>query len=123
MSADGKLRLDKWLWHARFFKTRTLAAKIISGGHIRVNANKVSKPATTVSAGDVLTFPQADTIRVIEVIALGDRRGPAPEAQTLYQDRTPIQEKDLSNPKSQGNARPTKKDRRTLDLLRSRQLE
>lgn len=123
MSGNGKLRLDKWLWHARFFKTRTLAAKIISGGHIRVNATKVSKPATTVTAGDVLTFPQGDQIRVVEVVLLGERRGPAPEAQTLYLDRTPPREKDLSKPKVQGNGRPTKKDRRTLDLLASRTLE
>ncbi|MEY2991623.1 MAG: hypothetical protein RI946_1017 [Pseudomonadota bacterium] len=118
-----KLRIDKWLWHARFFKTRTLAAKIVAGGHVRVNSDKISKPAFSVGTGDVLTFAQGDHIRVIEVLGLGERRGPAAEAQTLYLDRSPIQEKDPSQPKTQGNGRPTKKDRRMLDLIRAQSLE
>ena len=120
---SGKLRLDKWLWHARFFKTRTLAAKIVSGGHVRVNSDKISKPAYSIVVGDVLTFAQGNHIRVIEVLALGERRGPAPEAQTLYLDKSPIQEKDPSQPKSEGKGRPTKKDRRNLDLIRGQSLE
>lgn len=120
---SGKLRVDKWLWHARFFKTRTLAAKIVSGGHVRVNSDKISKPAYYIVVGDVLTFSQGNHIRVIEVLALGERRGPAPEAQTLYLDKSPIQEKDPSQPKSEGKGRPTKKDRRNLDLIRGQSLE
>ena len=120
---SGKLRVDKWLWHARFFKTRTLAAKIVSGGHVRVNSDKISKPAYSIVVGDVLTFAQGNHIRVIEVLALGERRGPAPEAQTLYLDKSPIQEKDPSQPKSGGKGRPTKKDRRNLDLIRGQSLE
>ncbi|NBR34072.1 MAG: RNA-binding S4 domain-containing protein [Rhodobacteraceae bacterium] len=120
---SGKLRVDKWLWHARFFKTRTLAAKIVSGGHVRVNSDKISKPAYSIVVGDVLTFAQGNHIRVIEVLALGERRGPAPEAQTLYLDKSPIQEKDPSQPKSEGKGRPTKKDRRNLDLIRGQSLE
>lgn len=120
---SGKLRVDKWLWHARFFKTRTLAAKIVSGGHVRVNSDKISKPAHAITVGDVLTFAQGNHIHVIEVLALGERRGPAPEAQTLYSDKSPIQEKDPSAPKPQGQGRPTKKDRRNLDLIRGQHLE
>ena len=120
---SGKLRVDKWLWHARSFKTRTLAAKIVSGGHVRVNSDKISKPAYSIVVGDVLTFAQGNHIRVIEVLALGERRGPAPEAQTLYLDKSPIQEKDPSQPKSEGKGRPTKKDRRNLDLIRGQSLE
>ena len=120
---SGKLRVDKWLWHARFFKTRTLAAKIVSGGHVRLNSDKISKPAYSIVVGDVLTFAQGNHIRVIEVLALGERRGPAPEAQTLYLDKSPIQEKDPSQPKSEGKGRPTKKDRRNLDLIRGQSLE
>ncbi len=120
---SGKLRVDKWLWHARFFKTRTLAAKIVSGGHVRVNSDKISKPAYSIVVNDVLTFAQGNHIRVIEVLALGERRGPAPEAQTLYLDKSPIQEKDPSQPKSEGKGRPTKKDRRNLDLIRGQSLE
>jgi len=121
--APTKMRVDKWLWHARFFKTRTLAAKIVSGGHVRINAQKISKPASPVSVNDVLTFAQGDHIRVVQVLALGERRGPAPEAQTLYLDQSPEREKDLAKPQRSGNGRPTKKDRRSLDLIRGSGLE
>jgi ribosome-associated heat shock protein Hsp15 len=56
---NAKIRLDKWLWQARFFKTRGLSAELVSGGHVRVNSRKVAKPAHAVAPGDVLTFPQA----------------------------------------------------------------
>ena len=82
---DG-LRLDKWLWQARFFKTRGLAATIASKGKIRINRMLVTKPHYKVRPGDVLTFAQGHDIRVIRIIALGERRGPAPEARTLYED-------------------------------------
>ena len=83
------IRLDKWLWYARFFKTRGLAAKTVSAGHVRVNAARVSKPAQAVGPGDTLTFPQAKRIRVVRILAPGTRRGPAPEAQALYEDLSP----------------------------------
>ena len=84
-TADG-LRLDKWLWQARFFKTRTLAATIATKGKVRVNRMLVVKPHYKVRPGDVLTFAQGHDIRIIRVVALGERRGPAPEARTLYED-------------------------------------
>ena len=121
--SEAKIRLDKWLWHARFFKTRTLAAKVVSGGHVRVNANKVSKPSTAVLAGTVLTFPQGNQIRVIKIVELGTRRGPASEAQTLYEDLSPPEEKIPQEQGQRGGARPTKKDRRSLDLIRARTLD
>lgn len=117
--ARPKLRLDKWLWHARFFKTRSLAAKQVSGGHVRVNGNRVSKPSHTVSQGDVLTFSQARLVRVVRVEALGERRGPAPEAQTLYTDLTEKQDRPPRNPRYEGKGRPDKKERRALDLNRN----
>ena len=80
------LRLDKWLWQARFFKTRSLAAKIAERRKIRINRTLVTKPHYRVRPGDVLTFPQGRDIRVVKILALGERRGPAPEAQTLYED-------------------------------------
>jgi len=86
-----KLRLDKWLWQARFFKTRSLAAKTVAAGQVRVNAERVSKPAAGVGPGDVLTFPQGRRIRVVRIVALAARRGPAPEAQALYDDLTPAE--------------------------------
>lgn len=82
---DG-LRLDKWLWQARFFKTRSLAAAVANKGKVRINRMLVTKPHYKVRPGDVLTFAQGHDIRVIRIIALGERRGPAPEARTLYED-------------------------------------
>ncbi|WP_404818320.1 RNA-binding S4 domain-containing protein [Ruegeria aquimaris] len=82
----SKMRIDKWLWHARFFKTRGLAAEAAGNGRTRVNGSRISKPAHAVAPGDVLTFVQAGNVRLIRVEALGTRRGPASEAQTLYRD-------------------------------------
>ncbi|MFC4215867.1 RNA-binding S4 domain-containing protein [Pseudophaeobacter arcticus] len=113
-----KIRVDKWLWHARFYKTRSLAAKQISAGHLRLNGTKITKTAQSVTSGDVLSFPQGRQIRVVEVVAIGDRRGPAPEAQALYLDKTPKQDILPANPRFEGKGRPDKKSRRALDLSR-----
>ena len=122
-----KIRLDKWLWQARFFKTRGLSAKLVSGGHVRVNSVKVAKPAHAVGPDDVLTFPQANAVRVIRIVAIGSRRGPAPEAQALYKDLSPPEPRKAEDvppaPKYEGKGRPTKRDRRKLDLNRSDTLE
>ena len=119
--------MDKWLWHARFYKTRTLAASQVSAGHVRLNGDKIQKRATMVTVDDVLTFAQGDHIRVIKVLGIGTRRGPAPEAQTLYEDLDPPQPKskaDIPNtPKFEGKGRPTGRDRRKLDLNRKAHLE
>jgi ribosome-associated heat shock protein Hsp15 len=85
-NAAAKLRLDKWLWQARFFKTRAIAASLVASGHVRVNGTPVSRPGRDISPGDVLTFPQGARIRVVRVLALGQRRGPATEAQALFSD-------------------------------------
>ena len=114
------IRLDKWLWYARFFKSRSLAAKQVSGGKVRVNSERVTKNSTLVKATDVLTFAQVDTIRVIQIDKLGTRRGPAPEAQELYTDITPKPDPDAANapePPRVGK-RPTKRNRRDIDKLR-----
>lgn len=78
------LRLDKWLWQARFFKTRAMAADLAESGHLRINGQPTRKPGAGVGIGDVLTFPQGQRIRLVKILALGLRRGPAPEAQMLY---------------------------------------
>jgi ribosome-associated heat shock protein Hsp15 len=89
--ATAGLRLDKWLWQARFFKTRAVAAQLIGKGRLRINQTIVTKAHHRVRRGDVLTFPQGHTVRVVRVVELGSRRGPASEAQTLYEDvTTPI---------------------------------
>ncbi|MEZ5778027.1 MAG: RNA-binding S4 domain-containing protein [Paracoccaceae bacterium] len=89
MATDARIRIDKWLWQARFFKTRALAAGIVSAGRLRINGNRTAKPGHAVGPGDVLTFPQAKQVRVVRVLACGTRRGPAVEAQALYEDLTP----------------------------------
>ena len=118
-----KVRVDKWLWHARFFKTRSLASQTVRSGHLRINGQKVSKPAAVVKVSDVLTFTQGRDVRVVKLLAFSSRRGPACEAQTLYQDLTPQREKHPQAPRFEGKGRPTKQDRRNLDLYNSRTLE
>lgn len=83
------IRLDKWLWHARFFKSRAQAAKFLADGAIRVNATRVTKSATHVGPQDVLTFVLHDRVRVLRVLAPGTRRGPPAEAQGLYLELVP----------------------------------
>ena len=116
----GRLRIDKWLWFARFFKTRSLAAELCNDGGVRLSGNVVSKAHTAVKPGDVLTFAQGRHIRVVKVLALGSRRGPAPEAQALYEDLSPpVPEERLEDPyRAPGTGRPTKRDRRAFDALR-----
>ncbi len=125
-AADGKLRLDKWLWYARFFKSRTLSAEAVTGGKVRVNRQPVHKPGFGIRPGDVLTFAQSRHIRVIEVVALASRRGPAPEAQGLYRDLDPpgSRPQEPTGPggpvprREPGSGRPTKKERRAIDSIK-----
>ena len=123
-------RLDKWLWRARFFKTRSLAAKVCSGGHVRSGGAAVTKAHHQVRVGDVLTFAQGRYIRVVKVLALGTRRGPASEARTLYEDLKPPEASQAMGPmaamgappggrRPAGAGRPTKRERRSIDQLRS----
>lgn len=83
------MRLDKWLWCARFYKTRSLAAEICAAGRIRVNGQVTDKAHYAVKPGDLLTLPQGGSVRVIKVVAHAERRGPAPEARLLYDDIDP----------------------------------
>ena len=80
------MRLDKWLWHARFFKTRPLAARYVEKARCRVDGRVTDKPHANVEAGMVLTFALGHRVRVVKIVALGERRGPAPEARTLYDE-------------------------------------
>lgn len=121
------LRLDKWLWHARFFKSRSLAKARCESRKIRVNGDLISKASRTVTPGDTLTFPYQDGILVLEIVALGTRRGPAPEAQALYNIISAPEKPKNSADKSldvrpvmlreKGSGRPTKRERRALDRL------
>ncbi len=80
------LRIDKWLWQTRFFKTRTMAAEIVQKGRVRVDSQRITKPGRNIAPGNVLTFPQGRHVRVIRVLGMPARRGPAAEAQALYED-------------------------------------
>lgn len=83
------LRIDKWLWFARFYKTRSLAASVVEAGEVRLNGQVVAKTSQGVRVGDELIFPTGPKWRRVTVLALGDRRGPAPEAQALYEEGEP----------------------------------
>lgn len=86
MSGEDGIRLDKWLWHARFFKSRALASRVCAGGKVRIDGQVVRKAHYIVRIGNVLTFPKAKEIRVVRIEGLGTRRGPATEAQALYSE-------------------------------------
>ena len=124
-----KIRLDTWLWYARFYKSRSLSSKAILSGKLRVNSNKIIKPASKVRINDILTISHVNMVRIIQVQSIGARRGPASEAQKLYKDLSEdatgasnikyVSEK----PKKDTNKRPTKKDRRILDKIVTKTLE
>lgn len=119
----GTLRLDKWLWHARQFRTRSLASKFCLEGRIRIGGRVVDKAHQLVRPGDVLTFAHGRDVKVLKILALGTRRGPAPEARTLYEDLSepPAPRPAADTPpaaRDAGSGRPTKADRRALDRLR-----
>jgi ribosome-associated heat shock protein Hsp15 len=108
------LRVDKWLWQARFFKTRSLATKLVKSGKLRLNSVLISKPSRGVEVEDILTFPKEMEIRVIKICDLGQRRGPASEAQRLYQDLVPVESKPRLDMAPRGESRPTAKERKAL---------
>lgn len=123
MTEETLLRLDKWLWYARFCKSRTLAAKLCASGRIHLDGAIVQKPHHQVRTGNVLTFPLGPHVRVIKILALGSRRGPAPEARLLYEDLQPpdpsaAREPPLA-PRARGSGRPTKAERRAIDRLQN----
>ena len=92
MSDAESMRLDKWLWYARVAKTRSLAAALVERGRIRVNRVRTQKPSHTIKPGDVITASVHRDVRILKVLQAGTRRGPATEAQGLYEDLTPANE-------------------------------
>ena len=122
-----KERLDKFLFFSRAIKSRTLAQKFIETGAIRVNSERTIRSDLKVGAGDVLTMSLHERIVVWKILDCGTRRGPAPEAQALYQDLSPPPlPKSEQSPyeaaiaqREDGAGRPTKKERRETDKLRS----
>ena len=120
--ATPALRLDKWLFHARLAKSRGVAARLVAEAGMRVNGERAEKPARPVRPGDVLTFALGGRVRVVRVVALGARRGPAPEARALYDDLSPPPPARPASPapRAPGAGRPEKAERRALDRLRGR---
>lgn len=122
---DGQ-RLDRWLWFARIFKSRSLASKSVEGSGVRItragDTIRTNKPSYALKTGDIVTLEAHERVRVLEVVHGGSRRGPASEAQTLY--------KDLSDPAAETRtkipvsphppSRPNKRDRRAIDRFKGR---
>ena len=115
--ATPSIRVDKWLWYARFLKSRSLASRFVSDGNLRIDGERSAKPSRSVKPGDVLTFPQGSHIRVIKIVEIGVRRGPAPEAQALYEDLSPP-EREARVEEVRAGPRPTKRDRRDMERYR-----
>jgi ribosome-associated heat shock protein Hsp15 len=121
--AGESIRLDKWLWFARFFKSRTLATRFLEAGKVRLRGTVV-KPHARVRVDDVVTFMLGGGVRIVRVQRLGKRRGPAVEARTLYEDMSPPRppRPDAENApaaRDAGAGRPTKAERRAIDRLRA----
>ncbi|MCH8862119.1 MAG: RNA-binding S4 domain-containing protein [Proteobacteria bacterium] len=120
-------RIDQWLWHARIFKSRSLAARQCRGRKVRVNGAASRKASLMVAPGDVLTLQKANRVQVFRVLALARRRGPAAEARLLYEDLSPPppprEERAMRRSpaaREPGGGRPTKKQRRETDHLKGR---
>ena len=120
-----RLRIDKWLWAARFFKTRSIAADAVEGGKVQINGERV-KPAKVVKVSDAIVIRSGPYAWNVTVLGLSDRRGPAPEAQKLYSESdesrsareavaAQVRAARPTNPLHKG--RPTKKARREIDRL------
>jgi len=119
------VRLDKWLWAARFFKTRSLAQRAIAAGHVRLNDERV-KPAHELKVGEAVSLRKEDLQWRIVVKALSERRGPSEEARRLYEESAESRAErerrsDLrrwgAEPSAQLKGRPTKRDRRRIERL------
>jgi ribosome-associated heat shock protein Hsp15 len=123
--AVERFRIDKWLCAARFYKTRSLAADAVEGGKVHINGARV-KPGKAVAQGDIITINMGQKQFVVEVLALSARRGPASEAQKLYQETHASRERREAMAAQLKNqprlftfrGRPTKRDRREIDRLR-----
>jgi ribosome-associated heat shock protein Hsp15 len=89
MVTERRQRIDKWLFFARAVKSRSLAAKLVTGGRVRINRDKAAQASDFVKSGDVLTITLDRRVLVWKVLDTGTRRGPAPEAQALYEDLSP----------------------------------
>ncbi len=123
---DGKMRIDKWLWAARFFKTRALAADAVESGKVTINEARI-KPGRAIAVGNHLDIRLGQYHFEVEVLALSSRRGPAPEAQKLYREseqsrakRAEIAAQLKALPQPAFKGRPTKRDRRDIERFEAK---
>src|SRR5262245_6866693 len=123
MPGEDRQRIDKWLFFARVVKSRSLAARLVQAGRVRVNKEKAEQASHLVKPGDVLTITLDRRVLVYRIVAAGTRRGPAEEARTLYEDVSPPAPDRSAPPdaitplREHGSGRPTKKERRATDRL------
>jgi ribosome-associated heat shock protein Hsp15 len=119
---ENAVRLDKWLWASRFFKTRSLSSKAVSGGHVHLNGKRV-KPSRIVQGGELLRVKRGAEEYTVRILALSSRRGPAKVAQTLYEETEESQvqrakareeRRLVKAPASRPEGRPDKRDRRKI---------
>ena len=120
------IRIDKWLWFVRVVKSRTLAKKLVQAGKVRLNGAKTTSASTALGFGDVLTVTLPRRILVYRLLAPGSRRGPAIEAQALYEDLSPpvvrksaVEKAAKQALRDEGAGRPTKRERRQLSRFRA----
>jgi ribosome-associated heat shock protein Hsp15 len=125
MSGDERQRIDKWLFFARVVKSRSLAAKLVQAGRVRVNREKAGQAAHPVKPGDVLTINLDRRVIVLQIVSAGTRRGPFEEARTLYEDKSPQPTPNAAGLpdamvplREAGSGRPTKKERREMQKFR-----
>ncbi|PYE85208.1 RNA-binding S4 domain-containing protein [Phyllobacterium leguminum] len=125
MATGERQRIDKWLFFARVVKSRSLAAKLATGGRVRINSDKIDQASHAVKVGDVLTVTLDRRILIYKVLDTGHRRGPAEEARLLYEDISPqpkegadVGPAGLPPMRESGSGRPTKRERRQTDRLR-----
>jgi ribosome-associated heat shock protein Hsp15 len=115
-------RIDKWLWHARVVRTRSAAAALVDAGHVRINGARVDASSRLVRNSDVVTVALDRNVRVLKVLGYSERRGPAEAARVLFEDLTPAPAPAAPaiGQRDPGAGRPTKRQRREIDWLRSR---
>jgi ribosome-associated heat shock protein Hsp15 len=123
--SDDRQRIDKWLWHARAAKTRTAAQRLVESGYVRLNGKRIDAASQTVKINEVVTIVFDDRVRVLKVRGFAPRRGGPAQAQALYDDESPPPVPKPERPPSglmrdKGAGRPTKRDRRRIDELKTR---
>ena len=114
-------RIDKWLWHARFFKTRSIAQKQVTTGKVRVDREKISSPSRKVLPGNILTITMSRDIKIIEIVGIAEKRGPYIQAKLLYNDLSPpkpekskVEQTMESMSRIESEGRPTKHQRKQI---------